>query len=318
MANSVSPPRSFAEDDIYNDEVDSSDLEEDRDGFINASDEDTEDASETEEKRESVSSNQPRTEIKEQMYQDKLAHLKKQLQMLQSGILPEYIKRNKKIDQQYRERLRMNEIWRDLELEMVERDYIKEKKSAVKDFEEKKIDLKESLIAELEEKKRIIESERVSMDLNGGVLDFMEVKPINTRKLRRRPNEPMPLPEKRRKPSPAQVNFVLDENEINDDLRIINKVSGRPFQKKVTPPPAMIDCVSDVKMEDGKLFYDKRWFHRNQPIYVESKEGGKICGVITGVGAQEIWVRKTSDNTKLRIYLSQLQKGKYILRRRST
>ena len=50
------------------------------------------------------------------MYQDKLAHLKKQLQMLQSGILPEYIKRNKKIDQQYRERLRMNEIWRDLEV----------------------------------------------------------------------------------------------------------------------------------------------------------------------------------------------------------
>lgn len=32
--------------------------------------------------------------------------------------------------------------------------------------------------------------------------DFMEMKPIMTRKLRRRPNDPMPMPEKRRKPSP--------------------------------------------------------------------------------------------------------------------
>jgi len=29
-----------------------------------------------------------------------------------------------------------------------------------------------------------------------------EVKPMSTRKLRRRPNDPVPIPEKRRKPSP--------------------------------------------------------------------------------------------------------------------
>ena len=32
--------------------------------------------------------------------------------------------------------------------------------------------------------------------------DSMEVKTITTRKLRRRPNDPTPIPEKRRKPSP--------------------------------------------------------------------------------------------------------------------
>lgn len=50
------------------------------------------------------------------MYQDKLAQLKKQLQALQEGTLPEYIKRLKKIDQQYKERLRLNELWRDIEV----------------------------------------------------------------------------------------------------------------------------------------------------------------------------------------------------------
>lgn len=50
------------------------------------------------------------------MYQDKLAQLKKQLQMLQEGTLPEYIKRHKKIEQQYRERMRLNELYRDIEV----------------------------------------------------------------------------------------------------------------------------------------------------------------------------------------------------------
>ncbi len=45
------------------------------------------------------------------MYQDKLAQLKKQLQQLKDGTLPEYMKKMKKIDQQYRERVRINEIW---------------------------------------------------------------------------------------------------------------------------------------------------------------------------------------------------------------
>ncbi|XP_046568222.1 sin3 histone deacetylase corepressor complex component SDS3-like [Haliotis rubra] len=311
MSSYTSSPRPDNDDDLDNDDIYSTD----EDG--NDSDEDTEDASETEDKQQN---NLPRTEIREQMYQDKLAHLKKQLQHLKEGTLPEYIKRNRRIEQQYRERLRLNEIWRDIELEIVEREHKKEKKASAKEFEEKKIELKESLIMDLEEKKRNVECERGTMDMNtsSGMTDFMEVKPIMTRKLRRRPNDPVPLPEKRRKPSPAQLNFFLDEQEIQDDLRIINKVSGKPINKKPAPVPTPIEGVSDVKIDDGKLYYDKRWFHRNQPVFVESKEGGKVCGVITGVGSQEIWVRKTSDNTKLRIYVSQLQKGKYILRRRST
>lgn len=39
--------------------------------------------------------------------------------------------------------------------------------------------------------------------------DFMEVKPTVTRKLRRRPNDPMPIPEKRRKPSPDILFFFF-------------------------------------------------------------------------------------------------------------
>lgn len=56
--------------------------------------------------------------------------------------------------------------------ECVERDYILEKKAAVKEFEEKKIDLKENLLTDMEEKRKIIETDRHTMELTG---DSMEV-----------------------------------------------------------------------------------------------------------------------------------------------
>lgn len=37
----------------------------------------------------------------------------------------------------------------------------------------------------------------------------MEVKPVTTRKLRRRPNDPLPMPEKRRKTLPNILYDVI-------------------------------------------------------------------------------------------------------------
>uniref|UniRef100_A0AAY4C7T7 Sin3 histone deacetylase corepressor complex component SDS3 n=1 Tax=Denticeps clupeoides TaxID=299321 RepID=A0AAY4C7T7_9TELE len=251
------------------------------------------------------------------MYQDKLASLKRQLQQLQEGTLQEYQKRMKKLDQQYKERLRNADLFLQLETEQVERNYIKEKKAAVKEFDDKKVELKENLIAELEEKKKMIESEKLTMELTG---DSMEVKPIMTRKLRRRPNDPVPIPDKRRKP----LNYLLTDEQIMEDLRTLNKLKSpkrpaspsSPEHMPTTPMEAPTQRF-EARIEEGKLYYDKRWYHKSQAIYLESKENTKISCVISSVGTNEIWVRKTSDSTKMRIYLGQLQRGAFVIRRRS-
>ena len=62
------------------------------------------------------------TEMKEQMYQDKLADLKRQLAKLNDGSLAEWQKKLRRLDSVYRERLRYNEVVRDLEVEMVEQE----------------------------------------------------------------------------------------------------------------------------------------------------------------------------------------------------
>ncbi|XP_040475796.1 sin3 histone deacetylase corepressor complex component SDS3 isoform X1 [Ursus maritimus] len=281
------------------------------------SDEDTEDASETDLAKHDE---EDYVEMKEQMYQDKLASLKRQLQQLQEGTLQEYQKRMKKLDQQYKERIRNAELFLQLETEQVERNYIKEKKAAVKEFEDKKVELKENLIAELEEKKKMIENEKLTMELTG---DSMEVKPIMTRKLRRRPNDPVPIPDKRRKPAPAQLNYLLTDEQIMEDLRTLNKLKSpkrpaspsSPEHLPATPAESPAQRF-EARIEDGKLYYDKRWYHKSQAIYLESKDNQKLSCVISSVGANEIWVRKTSDSTKMRIYLGQLQRGLFVIRRR--
>lgn len=71
--------------------------------------------------------------------------------------------------------MRLNVIYRDYLTESVERDYILEKKAAVKEFEEKKIDLKENLLTDMEEKRKIIESDRHTMELTGDSMEVFEI-----------------------------------------------------------------------------------------------------------------------------------------------
>ncbi|CAB1442417.1 unnamed protein product [Pleuronectes platessa] len=281
--------------DYYNDEEELDSVEDDDDRSFRGrdSEEDTEDASETDLAKHDEDDY---VEIKEQMYQDKLASLKRQLLQLQEGTLQEYQKRMKKLDQQYKERLRNADLFLQLETEQVERNYIKEKKAAVKEFDDKKVELKENLIAELEEKKKMIENEKLTMELTG---DSME------------------------------LNYLLTDEQIMEDLRTLNKLKSpkRPGMSILVSPssPEHVPSVPiesptqryEARIEEGKLYYDKRWYHKSQAIYLESKDNTKISCVISSVGTNEIWVRKTSDSTKMRIYLGQLQRGAFVIRRRS-
>ncbi|XP_076652010.1 sin3 histone deacetylase corepressor complex component SDS3 isoform X3 [Halictus rubicundus] len=298
----------YGQDDYDIDEDNEEYLEDDRDAEEqDESDEDTEEASETD-----LGKSEEYTEIKEQVYQDKLASLKKQLQQLKDGTHPEYNRKLKRLEAQYKERLRLNTIYRDYLTESVERDYILEKRAAVKEFEEKKIDLKENLLTDMEEKRKMIESDRHTMELTG---DSMEVKPVMTRKLRRRPNDPVPEKvEKRRKPPPAQLNYLLDEKEIESDLKAISRGKVLPTVRK----PASETPLVETRIEDGKLLHERRWFHRGQPVYVEGKDLSRFAANISAIGTEAIWVKKVSDGSKVRIYISQLSRGKISIKRRAS
>jgi len=189
-------------------------------------------------------------------------------------------------------------------------------------------------------------------DLNG------ELKPISTRKLRRRPNEggygSTGYSDKRngtgsgrggKQPcNVSNLNYLLQEQEVNEDLKIINKNRAyssiskggvhRPGNTGHTISGG--DCVGssgyistessrsrinsypkDCRIEEGKLFYEKRWYRRGQSIQLESIKSEKFPAMISAIGSESIMVRKLNDSGKLKIYLKELTKGKYIIKRRA-
>lgn len=409
-------------------------LEEDN---MDDSEEDTEEASETEMGSSNHRNIDEPIEIKEQMYQDKLASLKKQLEELRSGTHPEYLRRVKKLEHQFNERIRLNDIYREYLISCVERDYILEKNAAVKEYEEKKVDLRENLMTDFEDRRKMIENERATMELTG---DSIDLKPTVTRKLRRRPNEPLPVPEKRRKPTSGQLVLLLDEKEVENDLKLISRgkavqsirphsnslsiagngnqmgagvatlagMSNHPSansyqmnnssggtshtndvsismyssvpmapsqpiipnqsiaplsnnsvsnqvqnqnhqpmppaqqQQQMVHPPSANNSQStgnsslnqqqqqqqpqplggqqplvETRIEDGKLLYERRWFHRGQAVYVEGKDIPRFAASISAIGSEAIWVKKTADGQKVRFFTSQLSRGKVSIKRRA-
>ena len=78
----------------------------------------------------------------------------------------------------------------------------------------------------------------------------------------------------------------------------------------------IIRYISQESVLNGLNVFNR--FRRGQSVQVEQKSGEKFPAMISAIGTEAIWVRRTSDNTqKIRIYLTQLTKGKFILKRRA-
>lgn len=91
----------------------------------------------------------------------------------------------------------------------------------------------------------------------------------------------------------------------------------------------------ETRIEDGKLLYERRWFHRGQPVYVEGKELPKFAATISAIGNEivsypslaqslsnfyynlQVWVKKVTDNNRVRISMTHLAKGKISIKRRA-
>jgi len=124
------------------------------------------------------------------------------------------------------------------------------------------------------------------------------------------------------------LKCLLEDKDIEDDLKIINKTlslsaTSNNIKKELDPSGTNSNLRSsspnfarDARIEDGKLFYEKRWFRRGQTVWVEGKDGN-YGATISAIGSEAIWVRKSEDNSRVSIHLSQLNKGKLGLKRRA-
>uniref|UniRef100_A0A914WEZ3 Uncharacterized protein n=1 Tax=Plectus sambesii TaxID=2011161 RepID=A0A914WEZ3_9BILA len=264
-------------------------------------------------------------------YREKLSQLKQQLVHLRSRQHPKYVAGLQRLQQQLQERLDYEDLVAKLEVERIERDYEAEKTTADRELEERKADLMESLYNELDEKRKQIELEYHAMDLTG---TSHNVYPANKKSLRRRPNEPAPLNEKRqRKTSPQQIVFQLCDADINDDLKAIGSAGATTAKVPVggqSParcasvgiPSILVErhviCAGDpTAIVDGsKLTFDGKCFLRAQAVFVETSDLGKLPTTIQTIGNTEIYLKSIGENKRIVITLSELQQGRAALKKR--
>jgi len=93
----------------------------------------------------------------------------------------------------------------------------------------------------------------------------------------------------------------------------------KPIRESQTDSSAIGSYKSptDCRIENGKLFYDKRWYHTGHAVFLDHhKEGSRISGIVAAITEHEIWIRKTSDNARIRVFASQLHRGKCSIRKR--
>ena len=44
----------------------------------------------------------------------------------------------------------------------------------------------------------------------------------------------------------------------------------------------------ETRIEDGKLLYERRWFHRGQTVYIEGKEMSRFAATISAIGNEVV------------------------------
>ncbi|XP_043931296.1 breast cancer metastasis-suppressor 1-like protein [Protopterus annectens] len=69
-----------------------------------------------------------------------------------------------------------------------------------------------------------------------------------------------------------------------------------------------------AKCEDGRLYYEGESFIKGQNIILQVKDEMPSQATITAVSTAEVWLRR-EDGSKTKLYVSQLQKGKYTIRK---
>ncbi|MBN3274456.1 BRM1L protein, partial [Polyodon spathula] len=111
------------------------------------------------------------------------------------------------------------------------------------------------------------------------------------------------------------IVYMLQDISILEDWTAIKKAKATVLPVKKKSETAKQDSVQySAKCEDGKLYYEGECYSKGQVILLEIRDDPPSQAVITAVSTGEVWLRRT-DGSKTKIYVSQLQKGKYTIRK---
>lgn len=253
------------------------------------------------------------TDLKEQLYKERLSQVDIKLQEVMAGCAQEYLEPLANLQENMQIRTKVAGIYRELCLESVKNKYECEIQAACQHWESEKLLLFDTVQSELEEKIRRLEEDRHSIDITSELWN----DGLHSRKNKKK--DPF-CPVKKKKPvvvSGPYIVYMLQDLDILEDWTAIRKAMasiGPPHRVKVDVPSVRPERHHHVaRSEDGRLFYDSQWYCRGQAICINRKDEFPTSAIITTINHDEVWFKRL-DGTKSKLYISQLQKGKYTIK----
>uniref|UniRef100_F7ECD6 Breast cancer metastasis-suppressor 1-like protein n=1 Tax=Xenopus tropicalis TaxID=8364 RepID=F7ECD6_XENTR len=243
------------------------------------------------------------TDLKDQLYKERLSQVDAKLQEVIAGKAPEYL-------EPMQIRTKVAGIYRELCLESVKNKHDCEIQAARQHCESEKLLLYDTVQSELEEKIRRLEEDRHSIDITSELWN----DELQSRRKRKDPFSP----DKKKKPvvvSGPYIVYMLQDLDILEDWTTIRKAmaSFGPHRVKPEVTVKMEKHQHSARSEEGRLHYDGEWYGRGQTICIDKKDEFPTSAVITTINSDEVWFKR-QDGSKSKLYISQLQKGKYSIK----
>ncbi|KAJ8411763.1 hypothetical protein AAFF_G00154010 [Aldrovandia affinis] len=257
------------------------------------------------------------TDLKDQLYKERLSQVDAKLQEVIAGKAPEYLEPLANLQENMQIRTKVAGIYRELCLESVKNKYDCELQAAFQHWESEKLLLFDTVQSELEEKIRRLEEDRHSIDITSELWN----DELQSRKNKKK--DPF-SPDKKKKPCPAlpltiarpYIVYMLQDLDILEDWTAIRKAMATLGQHRVktdVPTTKSDKHQHSARSEEGRLFYDGEWYSRGQTICIDRKDEYPTSAIITTINHDEVWFKRL-DGSKSKLYISQLQKGKYTIK----
>ncbi|XP_057581260.1 breast cancer metastasis-suppressor 1-like protein isoform X1 [Hippopotamus amphibius kiboko] len=256
------------------------------------------------------------TDLKDQLYKERLSQVDAKLQEVIAGKAPEYLEPLATLQENMQIRTKVAGIYRELCLESVKNKYECEIQASRQHCESEKLLLYDTVQSELEEKIRRLEEDRHSIDITSELWN----DELQSRKKRKDPFSP-----DKKKPvvvSGPYIVYMLQDLDILEDWTTIRKAMATLGPHRVKTELLELIPLAPVKLEkhlhsarseEGRLYYDGEWYIRGQTICIDKKDECPTSAVITTINHDEVWFKRP-DGSKSKLYISQLQKGKYSIK----
>ncbi|XP_072896088.1 breast cancer metastasis-suppressor 1-like protein-A isoform X2 [Hemitrygon akajei] len=248
------------------------------------------------------------TDLKEQLYRERLSQVEAKLEEVIAGKAPEYLEPLAALQENMQIRTKVAGIYRELCLKTVKNQYECEVQAAFQHWESEKLLLYDTVQSELEERIRRLEEDRHSIDITSELWN----DELQSRKNKRK--DPF-SPDKKKKPVVVSDILLIFFVHLHNKSCTTEKAMATlgPHRVKTDASTKTEKQLHSARSEDGRLFYDGEWYSRGQTICIDKKDEYPISATITTINNDEVWFKRT-DSSKSKLYISQLQKGKYTIK----